>query len=83
MTNDNKILVSEKEPYWLGATNFYDKNKYEWQDPLRPLSFNYFHPTEPNRPTIEHCMCFWLFGDGTYKWGDLECYLKINFMCQR
>ncbi|VDI82065.1 Hypothetical predicted protein [Mytilus galloprovincialis] len=67
--------------YWLGGYNFNKDRSLEWiSHPDQPITYSDMHPGEPNGPSSQRCLVYWMkFG---YAWGDAFCDAILPYVCE-
>lgn len=68
--------------FWIGATDSYEEGKWQWIDPLAPMTRDQvtWLPTDPSNVTREDCALLWMPGD--YKVGDYYCNAQMHPICE-
>ncbi|XP_039444675.2 perlucin-like [Culex pipiens pallens] len=74
---------SQKEVYWIAATNIGRNGSYVWITDNTPVIYTNFLPQQPdNYGGDEHCIEVGHGGIGTTQWNDRQCEKKSRYICE-
>ncbi|XP_048727623.1 perlucin-like protein [Ostrea edulis] len=68
--------------YWIGLTDAFVEGKYFWQTTQDEINFADWAPNEPNDAHHNEDCAVLGFGFH-YRWNDLSCSHRIDFICER
>ncbi|XP_062619886.1 perlucin-like protein isoform X1 [Saccostrea cucullata] len=69
--------------WWIGGNTLRKVGDWKWESTNEKIGYTFFYPSEPNRPTIERCLCFFNHDKKAFYWGDATCSGKLGYICEK
>ncbi|XP_061166780.1 perlucin-like protein [Saccostrea echinata] len=81
----NSFYTKYKLPwiFWIGGNTLRKVGDWKWESTGENIGYTFFHPTEPNSPTVERCLCYFPDDSNAFYWGDFTCSSKQGYVCEK
>ncbi|XP_062619888.1 perlucin-like protein [Saccostrea cucullata] len=77
------FALSKESYFWIGGNTLRKVGDWIWESTNEKIGYTFFHPTEPNDPTKERCLFYFLHDKKAYYWGDGACRGKLGYICEK
>ncbi|XP_062589126.1 perlucin-like protein [Saccostrea cucullata] len=78
-----QLFALNKGLHWMGGNTLRKVGEWKWESTNEKIGYTFFHPTEPNSPTSERCLCYFTDDKNAFYWGDFQCSAKLSYICER